>query len=509
MMNLGGSESRLKGVNIRHQWERIKRIGREDPVWWIESVLGVRLYQKQRDVAYAVAREGKVSVRSGHGVGKDFVSACLSFWWVFVQEDDRGMVLVTAPKWAQIQDIFFNTLKQVAYGPVKVPLVGMWEKGNDIQKSQWQLGPFHGIYGLNASEPVRVQGYHSPNTLVIVDEASGVSDEMMTALKGALAYAKDGHAKMLLIGNPTENTGHFADTFKEGSGWKNIHISCYDSPNITGEMEIPGLADRQYIEDMKREYGENSSTFRVHVLGEFSIEGAVDRVIAENVLEKAVGFVPKRLLLPDGYEIRSCVQGFDVARFGDNRTVSAIVKDGVLIDAEGVQGYSTIQAAAWAMERAKAFGCQLTVVDETGLGAGVFDQLKAQGVSVLGVDFSGRIASTRYFNKRTEMAFTMSDALRDGKFGIERGLHKLVMEDLRETRYLVNAEGRLQLEDKHACKRRIGRSPDFADAVFLAWYGYDKARESTPAELAQASLNRFFIRRRGIAALDAVGYGGF
>jgi hypothetical protein len=492
-MKLGAySETRVAGANAQHAWERLRRIGREDPVWWIENVLGVKLYKRQREVVEAFRRNPRVSVRSGHGVGKDFVAACIGAWWILV---DDGMVLMTAPKWSQIEDIYFATLKRVVYNS-KVPLIGEWNRANEIQKTSWELGPLHGVYGVNASEPVRVQGYHHPRTLVLVDESSGVPDEMVTALQGALSYSSGNSARELHLGNPTEVTGHFAETFREGSGWVNIHISCLDSPNITGECEIPGLATMEYVEAMKKEYGEGSNTYRVHVLGEFPLEGAVDRVIPETVLVKSIGFAPKVLVAADGAPVNYVVQGFDVARFGDNKTVSVILKNGIVMDAEGVQGYDTIQAAQWGMSRAEYFKAHVTAVDTTGMGAGVFDQMKSKGANVLAVDFARNAGRSEvYDNLRAEMAFNLSEALRDEKLGLSPGLPRIVLDDMREMRYKHQQKtGRLLLEDKHETRRRIGRSPDYSDGVMLAWYAHDKGRDNTPTERARKDLNKFFSR---------------
>ena len=43
--------------------------------------------------------------------------------------------------------------------------------------------------------------------------------------------------------------------------------------------------------------------------------------------------------------------------------------------------------------------------------------------------------------------------------------------DLSALRYQFNADGRIQIESKDECRKRLGRSPDRADAVALAhWH---------------------------------------
>lgn len=44
--------------------------GQNDPVWWIENVLGVQLWQKQKEIAWSVRDHKYTCVQSGHNVGK-------------------------------------------------------------------------------------------------------------------------------------------------------------------------------------------------------------------------------------------------------------------------------------------------------------------------------------------------------------------------------------------------------------------------------------------------------
>jgi hypothetical protein len=182
--------------------------------------------------------------------------------------------------------------------------------------------------------------------------------------------------------------------------------SAFDSPNVTGEREIPGLATIEWIEQYRQTYGEQSSIWRVDVLGLPPLEGAIDVVIDQRWLAACIGYVPPKKLVGE-YERRACVQGGDVARFGDDMTSSVIIRNNVVIDTAAVQGYDTVQSAKWFADRHRGFGCNLSVIDESAMGGGVVDNLHRERppVEISPVQFGGHSGQARYLNKRSEMAF--------------------------------------------------------------------------------------------------------
>lgn len=110
-------------------------------------------------------------------------------------------------------------------------------------------------------------------------------------------------------------------------------------------------------------------------------------------------------------------------------------------------------------------------MDIGGQGAGVYDILKDRGFSevIRGVYFGEKALKTdRYFNRRAEMWDK-----------INRWLEELpppqlpADEDLFDELVSVNKKfdgrGRLQLEDKEEIKKKLGRSPDKADALALTF----------------------------------------
>jgi hypothetical protein len=132
-------------------------------------------------------------------------------------------------------------------------------------------------------------------------------------------------------------------------------------------------------------------------------------------------------------------------------------------------------------------------LDETGLGAGVLDRLHEQGYDEChGVNFAGKpVAPPREdetgkevqgcANRRAELYLNLREALATGSFAIpdDDGLHG----DLTAVGYRYNSNGALLLESKAEVVKRLGASPDLADAVALCFaipLGAPPVKDSAP-----------------------------
>jgi hypothetical protein len=141
----------------------------------------------------------------------------------------------------------------------------------ECHASKLELAPDWFAIGLSTDQPERFQGHHAPHMLLVVDEASGVDEDIFEAGEGFLTAEG---ARILLIGNPTRPYGTFSRAFEDGSRWHQIHISAFHSPNFTGE-DVPETLSRalvgpDWVEDFEHTYGKESAQYAVRVLGEFA-----------------------------------------------------------------------------------------------------------------------------------------------------------------------------------------------------------------------------------------------
>ena len=239
--------------------------------------MGVRLWEKQRDVLEAVRRERRVAVKSGNGLGKGFTAAVTVLWYLHCH--DPGIVLSTAPTFRQVRHVLWRQIHRLHRGAADT-------LGGRLLDTRWELAEDRYALGLSADGADQFQGFHCENVLVVVDEAEGVEEEIYEAVDAVMT---SGNPRLLLIGNPTRTDGSFHRAFHEERGiYRTITISALESPNLrAGAVETPGLVTAEWVEERRVAWGENSDRYRSRVLGEFPSKGE-DNLIEMADIEAAV-----------------------------------------------------------------------------------------------------------------------------------------------------------------------------------------------------------------------------
>lgn len=115
-------------------------------------------------------------------------------------------------------------------------------------------------------------------------------------------------------------------------------------------------------------------------------------------------------------------------------------------------------------------------VDIVGVGQGARTALKTAGVAINEINFAAaahgfdKSGALRFANVRAEAYWKFRESL-DPESGIGVALpeDRELLQELCAARWILTSAG-IQLEPKEEIVKRIGRSPDKADAVVLAWY---------------------------------------
>ena len=168
------------------------------------------------------------------------------------------------------------------------------------------------------------------------------------------------------------------------------------------------------------------------------------------------------------------VLGVDIARYGDDDTVLALMRGNALVKLEYHHGLSLERVTALVRKKIveTPVDSRSVMIDAVGLGAGVVDNLRAQGYYVSEV-ISGakpietRLETFRFKNLRSQMWWYVREQLRTGQFCLDIDDPRL-REDLTAPRYTITGDKVIQVESKDEIKKRIGRSTDAADAVVYA-----------------------------------------
>lgn len=460
-------------MNSQEQVKSIVRRSKNDAVWFVRNVLRAEPHKWQKEVLAAIVEHDRIAIRAGHGVGKTALESWLILWFLFTRPFPR--VPVTAPTKQQLMDVLWAE-------------VSKWLERSPLLKSlfRWRRTRINSVYhpenwfatARTSNKPENLQGFHEKHLLFIIDEASGVNDEIYEAIEGALTTSG---AKLLLCGNPTRTSGKFYEAFhKNRELYYTMKVSCLDLS--------PRQVSPKYAQRIAKEYGEDSDVYRVRVLGEFPKVEA-DVFIPIDIVEAAT----MRELFATEKERREHLEenalhiGVDVARFGNDETVIVARIGSVMLKMETYAGQNTMKTtgAVWRlahdlMKEYNKTGCYIKV-DDDGIGGAVTDRLRelvdeneAEGIEVIDCH-NGASAedSDRYDNWGSEAWAEFRQLLKDGKITLLDD--DQLIGQLTTRKYKITSKGKIRLESKDEMKKRGLRSPDRADAVILAF----KDAEST------------------------------
>ncbi|MCK4329268.1 hypothetical protein KAX02_05445 [candidate division WOR-3 bacterium] len=422
---------------------------RNNPDLFSEKVLGNKLWSKEREMLQAIGKYNKVAIGSGHKIGKTFTLADIVIWYLTCFPQSK--VVTTAPTGRQVKDLLWSEIT-TKYNKVKHLIGGRCISLRiEIDTDQFAVGFKSEDYDPNA-----FQGYHSQSghTCVIFDEACGVPKAIWDAAAGIAD-------KWIVAGNRLNALTDFERCFTQPS-WKSIVISSLESPNLTGECYIPGLATEVDIQNWKERYIEDSPLYNAHVKGECPHEG-LDTLIPLYMLERIEKLKEKIKPEPPFYG------GLDVAASGADISVMQILDSkGQHIDRIAWSKKTTTETEGRAKKIIRERHLKGVVVDADGLGLGVYQELADTFQNtVIPYHGSGSSNSDAYHNRRTEIWNWVQRDLENGGLSAIQDIGYLFA-DLSGIKQGINTKGELQLEEKKIYKKRLGHSPDDGDAFVMA-----------------------------------------
>ncbi|MBR0315966.1 MAG: hypothetical protein IJQ99_03795 [Synergistaceae bacterium] len=443
----------------------------KNPEFFTRKILNKTLWSTQYEILTAVRDNPRTAVRSCHGIGKTFTAAMCILWFLYSHE--KAIVLSTAPTWRQVEKLIWKEIRS-AYREAIIPLGGsLAPKAPELHLifNEWYAA------GISTNEPERFQGFHEENILVVVDEAAGVNIEIFEAIEGILTSTG---ARLLLIGNPNSIGTPFYDAFTK-PGFKTFHISAFDTPNFTEagitqddikngtwknkitEIKYPKLITPQWVADRYISWGENSAPYQVRVMGNFPQQGE-DTLIPLAWIELAM---QRWEDTPEGNPIQL---GVDVAAYGSDSTVIAERRGLKVMPLNVYTQKNTRETTGLVLNKAKEVNAKKISVDEIGIGRGVVDSLAEEGYRDVGVNVAERSSDPeRYHNMRAELWWNLRELLDPEKKPIALPDDDELLAELSSVKYKIDSRGAIQIESKEEMKKRLGRSPDRADAVVLAF----------------------------------------
>ena len=442
------------------------------PSLFARNILGVQLWSKQEEVLKAIRDHRRVAVKAGNGLGKGFTAAVAVLW--FLTCHSPAIVLTTAPTARQVRHVLWREIRGL-HGNCASLL------GGSMFNTRFEIADNRFALGLSTDEADQFQGFHSPNMLIVVDEAEGVTEPIYDAIEAVMTT---GNCKLLLIGNPTSDSGTFRRAFHEDRRiFRNITISALESPNVEQQdVVIPGLTTGEWVAERRTMWGEGSPMYQARVLGQFcdhpqdnliplsKIEQAISLYAegcdADPLAEEEEGASEPIVLAPT--VLAPTVLAVDVARFGPDHSVLLLANSSRVLDIETHQGLDTMELTGRIVDAHRRWAPERIVVDEIGIGAGVVDRLKELDLPVWGINVGRPARQRRQFaNLRAEGYWSLYELFNQGALAIPNDPE--LAGQLSSLRHRYNSKGQFLIEPKEETRTRGLPSPDKADALMLAF----------------------------------------
>ena len=232
---------------------------RLSPLQFVRDCIDAIPTDQQIEGLLAAGKYKRITIRSGHGTGKDAFASWIIMWFETCWPYSK--TAATAPTARQLSDILWSELaKWIRKSKLADEYVIQKDKifKKESPKEWWVRAISPSVKASKEEQAETLAGLHGDNLLIVVDEASGVPDPMFVPLEGALTGPNN---RVLLIGNMTRGSGYFFDThfhIEHKKAWFQLHWDSSKSSNV----------DPGYPKYMADKYGISSNIYRIRVQGD-------------------------------------------------------------------------------------------------------------------------------------------------------------------------------------------------------------------------------------------------
>lgn len=435
-----------------------------------------------------LAKKYGVSVMSSKGTGKDFTASILIIWFLCTKQNAK--IPCIAPSESQLRSVLWAEInknsnrrdkndKRLFHSVFADNVVIEKEKiyykdlSRGLNGSDWFVVPRVSSKTTDANIAAGVlSGLHGDYMMAIYDEGQSIPNPSFEAITNS--FTSKCNIAIILF-NPSRTEGfayqtHYSPTIS--SQWVKLQWSAEESSNH--------IISRDHIDRMKVTYGEESNAYRVYVKGlpptvedgsliPFSwIQEATDRDVVE--------------------EKPTTVLGCDIGRGGDP-TVVCVRKGMRVTEFKKINKIDSIDVAYDIQELAVKHNAEYIFIDSIGVGAGVYDQLRRiyPAHQVVPVCVSNTPQDPKKFTRlRDELWYRCRERFEHRLISIPE--NEYLTKQLSSVKYtdLKNNGGKIKIEGKDEMKKRLGSSPDYADAMNLTFYYSDKNKDRKPVQKRDA-----------------------
>lgn len=520
--------------------ESIARFRRyaDDPLGFIEGVLGWKLTEDIKRVVTSVVANPVTIARSANAVGKSHGAANIALWW-FMCLPEAKVFLTAAPPVENLRNILWGEIIRVIRRHAHI-FKGVRRKRMNLY-NQWDENNFIATLtipttGSSEEKIAKFSGKHGANMLFIVDEGDAVPEEVYIGIESCMS---GGNARLLIMYNPKSQSGPVYQREVERRA-NVIQISALNHPNvISGKDIIPGAVSReitvrrinewttpippqllpQYMADENERYNVfhvpeflvgyqarsqdgglyqplqagarriRDPQFHYTVLGQYPAQ-SINRMIRDEWIEAAVTRWKQYVEIHGenwmaSGEVRPII-GLDTAEYGSDANVLVARYGGFVAMPRFWSGIDPDRSADEALRLCLPMNPEVVIVDGTGVGSSIAPAMSRRA-RAMGKDLrtvSLKVGGRPMPHIRSEIgSFAM---VRDQLWWmLARWLEKdptamippdhALIEELKAVSYEVK-NGNIRVTPKEQLRRILRRSPDRADALCLTFMPFERAR---------------------------------
>lgn len=452
--------------------ERIRE-WRCDPVKFVRDLFRVEPDAWQRDVLAMAGQPGRkrIAMKACAGPGKTAVLAWLGWHRLtcFASKGEHPKGAAVSITSDNLKDNLWAELARWQNESEFLQRAFVWEHKRISARDHPETW-FLSAKGWSKSADMdaigrTLSGLHSRYPFYLIDESGDIPPNMVRSAEQGLTSCDDGI--IVTAGNTTSQAGLLYEVCTSGraglegkSRWEVVSITADpDDPKRTPRVDLA------WARENIAKYGRDNPWVMAFILGQFP-PGSINSLLSMEEVERAMGLHPR----PETYEWAQKRLGIDVARFGDDRTI-IFPRQGIAAFSPREMRHARDSAVSTDIGNAvitkKAeWGSEMEFFDDTvGWAHGAIDFMRTAGYDPTPVAFDRPSTNPRYANMRAHCWMGMADWIKAG--GSLPNVPGLVQELTAPTYFFSG--GKFQLEPKDQIKKRLGKSPDLADALALTF----------------------------------------
>ncbi len=474
--------------------------------------------QALTDEENTLADKFGISVRAGHGLGKERSVSGIGCHYHFVLQEYQTKGVCTAPAGPTLHSTLWPEFgKIITSSPY---LHALYHKQADriFLKDDPKRGEFSWIKPRTIQATSNADamgtvlaGIHALGVLYLITEASEVPEPVFKPIEGGLT---DPLSLIIMIANPTRRTGFFAESHMANrKHWICLH---WDGRELKQQkLAAPGRYKwfNERVQDaLIDKYGEDSDTVAIRVIGDFPKQSA-DTLIHFEAAMEAKGRMTEIL------ENDPLCVFVDVGGEGEDPSVVTVLRGPRVLKQVDYRQKDTTQLADLVADEVAgqlaSLGTEVQYaigVDGIGLGRGVYDILqhihRVQHLYKLDVS-EVPLDAKRFHRLRDQVWWELRDGFMEAR---ECSLYynvddRQAGEAMQHVDTLIGeitsikwgeVNGKIKVQGKGSSSgipnvKPLAKSPNFGDSLCGAWYLYKHCVSRVPAAFRRM---RRYSRRR-------------